>query len=599
MIIEPVPTNPTAPWRRALRVAGIVAPAALLLAVVAAGVLGPRPELPPTAPLPSVADAAIAAPSVTVPASPAPSTPGDPAPLEGPPPPAGFAGLRTLSVPHLLDHRLAGQALGLVAVGGWLAMPSGTDACDGISLDPTGPWCLRTGILADGPWSGVRGISAPIPAHVHVTIPVGVRVPPSVAGTADVAGGAPVAVLVLGRFTDDGVACAGGSRGSCEDGFVVERIAWAAGARTGLTPLVADRLASERRANPFAIAPAAEVPLAAVLDWPDRIATLDPAAAAAAARGAASQPVWYLRTYDAALHAIRWRLLAERDLAVVASGSEARFTGIASAADDVATTVTLGGVAFPSTFGGLASAAPSVTVASRAAGMLPGPAVVMGFLKVAAPDGVCAGAGLGPLGAWCTRHGVLAEHAWAVTGADFDPLAAHLHVTLPVGVALPPALVHMATATAGAPLPVLAVGHFTGTPCSPADLAWCEEPFTVDRIAWVDGDPTTIAPIVQAGLRLGQGTPRAAHRSTAESLATGWSGTLLVSALVHTRVLAGLDPAAAALAARRAAGHPVWYVRALETVYGSMRFPPGDVPPRVSWVVLDDTTGVVIAWGVT
>jgi hypothetical protein len=43
----------------------------------------------------------------------------------------------------------------------------------------------------------------------------------------------------------------------------------------------------------------------------------------------------------------------------------------------------------------------------------------------------------------------------------------------------------------------------------------------------------------------------------------------------------------------------VWYVRGLETTYGPARFPPGDYPARERWVVLDETTGTLVATGIT
>ena len=90
--------------------------------------------------------------------------------------------------------------------------------------------------------------------------------------------------------------------------FVVERFAWADGVRVGLTPLIADPLQTgTKRASPFGtVLGDAELPLAAVLTWPDGIARLDPDAAALAAAGPPSEPVWYVRVLEDAADA-GWR----------------------------------------------------------------------------------------------------------------------------------------------------------------------------------------------------------------------------------------------------------------------------------------------------
>ena len=52
------------------------------------------------------------------------------------------------------------------------------------------------------------------------------------------------------------------------------------------------------------------------------------------------------------------------------------------------------------------------------------------------------------------------------------------------------------------------------------------------------------------------------------------------------------------MAARPAPQGLVWYVRGLLTAYGPGRYPAGDYPPRVLWVLLDETTGDPLATGV-
>ena len=192
--------------------------------------------------------------------------------------------------------------------------------------DPLGPWCERTGVLSDWAWANGGDFSASVPPHLHVVIPVGVQIPGVIAGSIEAPGGGGSHALVVGRFTPVAGACSGPRR-DCDERFTVDRFAWVDGVRVGLTPLVAHRLdTGTKRANPFTLAlDAADMPLLGVLTWPDGVAALDPDAAAAAADGPPSVPVWYLRILDGAREPgaerrVRWVLLAERDLRVIAAG---------------------------------------------------------------------------------------------------------------------------------------------------------------------------------------------------------------------------------------------------------------------------------------
>jgi hypothetical protein len=124
----------------------------------------------------------------------------------------------------------------------------------------------------------------------------------------------------------------------------------------------------------------------------------------------------------------------------------------------------------------------------------------------------------------------------------------------------------------------------------------CRERFAADRVAWADGRPFEPGPVFDAGLEVPPPALAYSHRDEAEALAIGRSGTVLVSALVRPATVAAIDPEAAAELARVARPDElVWYVRGLETVYGPGRFPAGDYPARVRWVVVDGTTGHPLA----
>ena len=61
MIVQPTPTNPRSPIRRALRVIGLTVPPLLLVIVVGAGLTGPKPE-------PAIPDASQLAVAPSLPA---------------------------------------------------------------------------------------------------------------------------------------------------------------------------------------------------------------------------------------------------------------------------------------------------------------------------------------------------------------------------------------------------------------------------------------------------------------------------------------------------------------------------------------------------
>ena len=320
MIVEPVPTNPRSPARRLLRVMGIAAPALLLLGAVAVGVVGPRPEPPPTAPPAATADpvALASLPAASVAPGP-PDHPGVVPWAAKARPPASFAGFEVGTVAEVVAARSAGATLGLVAVDGWLGVESGNSACASTSWGALGPWCRRSAILAAKPWTGVRaGISAGLPAHLHVAIPLGVRLPDGLTPLAD--GGTPVRVLALGHFDHDGSPCGGRGPGACDGGFVVDRITWAGGSRMGLTTLLAPGLDATRRANPLEAVAMPDVPLLAVYARPAVLLAIDPAIARLGHATLQQPATWYVRWFDATSREVRWQLLDGRTLGVLGAG---------------------------------------------------------------------------------------------------------------------------------------------------------------------------------------------------------------------------------------------------------------------------------------
>ncbi len=227
---------------------------------------------------------------------------------------------------------------------------------------------------------------------------------------------------------------------------------------------------------------------------------------------------------------------------------------------------------------------------------------VAGYLGVLDPPADCEGGPLGPLGPVCERIGVLAQVPWSFSGgAAFAGLGPHLHPRFSIGMSLPAGISRTTSEARGAPIPVVVIGRFDIPPgdCSP-DADPCDARFLADGVAWADGAPTRVRPMLDAGLDARPADLMLRNERVAEIAAIGWSGTILEIALVRPATVSSIDPSAgAALAAALAAASPpaglVWYVRGLETGYGSVGYPFGHAPPRLTWVVVDDVTGAVLA----
>ena len=322
MIIEPTPTSPRSPLRRAMRLGGLVLPVVLLGAVIGAGVLGPRPEPPPPAPS-QVADAPDGTPFPSPTATPGPVIV---AATEDPPPPVALGGLPVTPVVELLAEGQGIPPGAVVAVSGFLRMERPADAaCADEPGGVLGPWCERSAILAAWWWTSMSTLTGPVPPHLHLAVLPGVRLPQAALTAEEYPGGGGAHVVVIGRF---GTATAGcpGAPSDCRDIFIVERFAWANGVRVGPTPLIADALQTgTRHASPFGmVLGKRELPLAAVLTWPDDIARVDPDAAPLAEAGPPGEPVWYVRILEGSAapggaRLIRWMLLADRDFRVIGS----------------------------------------------------------------------------------------------------------------------------------------------------------------------------------------------------------------------------------------------------------------------------------------
>lgn len=309
MIVEPVPTDPRSRRRRVAARLGLLLPAALLAGVVGVGLAGPSVRVRPAA-MPS---ASTPADGTAVAASPSPG--GDPATAAHPVAegdtgfPSNVDDVPVRTVVHALAARVAGSG-GVIAVAGFLGVMAAPAACGDDSLGTLGPLCERSAILAEWPWSPTGSDSfAGIGPHIHVRVPVGVRLPDAVARSLPGAGGAPPPVVAIGRF--DALPPSGCSAAGvpCDEGFSLDGIAWAGGAAFPLRPVIDAgidgnpsewMLHNQPLAETRVLDPAATVLVAALLR-PHTLAAIDPAAAVAAEAGGAPRGlVWYVRGVETA-----------------------------------------------------------------------------------------------------------------------------------------------------------------------------------------------------------------------------------------------------------------------------------------------------------
>jgi hypothetical protein len=329
MIVEPVPTVGRSRRRRALARLALIAPPVLLAAVVAAGVLGGNgPGARPSA----VALTRTPAPSP-------PTRPVDPAPAPtSASPPATIDGLRVRLVTDVVAERASGRlppADELVAVAGYLSLPGLAGMCldtgDG-ERDVLDPLCERAALLTWTTWSLDGGDFSGIGPHVHLRVPIGVRLPDAIGRTTGAASDRQVEVVVIGRVDPaPGGPCSAGS--VCETSLRLDDVAWQLDGTSASGPVLGPGISSppiesirssEADAERAALGAAGE-PFVSALLRPGAVARLEPDAAAAIRRASPAGDVWYVRGIPAT--AIRsgapglaWAVVDDVNLDVVASG---------------------------------------------------------------------------------------------------------------------------------------------------------------------------------------------------------------------------------------------------------------------------------------
>jgi hypothetical protein len=457
-----------------------VAPVALLVAVAGAGLLGPKAD-------PDLADASLAVGSSSPGPSPEAAFRRDPPPwVPDTPFPATPAGIERLDVQSVQDARDALSGGRPIAVRGWLGglvRPATCAYAWGDTRAFLSPLCERGARLV----TGEAGADNPS-AHLHLTIPPGVRLPPEFEAL-EGAEAAALPVVVIGRADPPGADCRDGPRG-CREQLTVDAVAWAGDGTFEPGPVwdagleVSPPSVAYRRlpaALSLLVEPGDGVPLISAILRPATVADVDTEAGAALAQ--APEPdglVWYVRSLHTtrtpgtgAVGAdIRWALLDEatgRRIATGVAGEPAR-TAIAPPMP-----LEVDGLRVE-TVRDLLEATRADPRASRA---------VTGFLVAWAEPGACE-----PLRSTrgCERHAVLAAESWAVDGLEgTEPPGEHLHARIPPGVVVPQAALEAdGRDPDGLPAEVVAVVR----PTRPADCDAGDDcaAWTVVGVPWTEGD---------------------------------------------------------------------------------------------------------------
>ena len=222
----------------------------------------------------------------------------------------------------------------MVAIGGYLGvLDPPTDCADG--FDPLGPLCERDIVIAEIQWSMTGGASfAELGPHVHVHVPVGIRLPADLARTTPEMRGPPLPAVVIGRLDGSPEPGCVAEEG-CETGFELDAVAWFEGLPYAARPFVGPQidaipedwiLSNQAEVEALTVGPDG-VPLSSALVRPETLATLDRAAARAIRRHAQPGLLWYVRGIrwsegrpELPHRELVWAVIGDVSLEVVARG---------------------------------------------------------------------------------------------------------------------------------------------------------------------------------------------------------------------------------------------------------------------------------------
>ena len=340
MIVEPVPTNPPSRRRRALGRLVLLVPVLLLVAVIGAAVLGRTATPDERAAIldaPSV-DPAATAQATATPPSPAPRTLVSASRPQRAPFPVSIDGLAVQSVPQALAGPAIDGRGDVVAIAGYFGIPVVPTGC-GDGIDPLGPLCDRSTLLAEIQWSLVssQGFSG-IGAHVHAHAAVGVRLPAEVQRTTMAASGPPLTAVLIGRFGGFEQPNCSAPNAGCEVSFELDAVAWAEGSPFEVRPFVdpmiesgpPDWLTINRDRVATKVVGSNGIVLEAALLRPETVARLDPRAARRIRKADPKAFVWYvrgLRPTAGGAPDLVWGVVDDTSLRMLATGVAAAAGG--------------------------------------------------------------------------------------------------------------------------------------------------------------------------------------------------------------------------------------------------------------------------------
>lgn len=338
---------------RGSRTGGRVAvaiPVVLLVGVIAFGILGRSTPAPPDQPEVAVVPEARTPPPVPT------AEPGliiEPPEVDGEGFPLHTIGLSVLSVDETL-RRLGRDELGsgLVAVAGWLSIPSLHRCTGSTSAVPTGEWevlCQRTTYLAGDPeplfmveQNGIRPLQLPERRIEPQAMP-GIELESIAGGQFQGYEGPlrPRRVVVAGRFGDGRlVECRiVGSAPRCASAFAIERVIWLDGEpqvrRAQRYPGLEDADLSRLVRWPIldSATRRGSVVLSELLVPRSELARVDPVADRAVPTDVAG-PVWYIRTllrsrpYGRPTGDVGWAVIEDATANVLAADPDGRSASV-------------------------------------------------------------------------------------------------------------------------------------------------------------------------------------------------------------------------------------------------------------------------------
>ena len=215
---------------------------------------------------------------------------------------------------------------------------------------------------------------------------------------------------------------------------------------------------------------------------------------------------------------------------------------------------------------------------------------VAGYLTADSALPACSGRGDAASVARCTRFAVLS----AEPEYRRDVAPSHIHLQILPGTDVPvdvPPSGHERSPDRD-PVQIILIGRYgaeRAIPCAPGGRR-CNQEFVLERIAWANGSFVSRTVVRDPALAPGDLVDDGLVERFIALREADRTEIILSQAVVGLRLLQAIDPVAAAVLPLDAEG-PFWYQRSMA------RPGVGDGERLVSWVVIDDATGFILAVG--